>query len=230
MSTKILIIEDEAPIREMLIFALQMEGFDFLEASTAEQGRSVLNRCIEEHTTLPDLILLDWMLPGASGIDLAKKLKKIPELELIPIIILTARGEEDDRINGLNSGADDYVIKPFSPKELIARIHAVLRRHSKKTPTELKAGKIRLELGGHRVYIDGTETHIGPTEFKLLQFLLEHADRVFSRTQLLDAVWGQQIAVEERTVDVHILRLRKVLKQAGNQIQTVRGAGYRLSK
>ncbi len=230
MTTQILIIEDEISIRQMLIFAMQIEGFKFSEASTAEQGRSILNRCLEDNQSLPDLILLDWMLPGASGIEFAKKLKKNSDFQKIPIIMLTARGEEDDRVRGLNSGADDYVVKPFSPKELIARIKAVLRRNGHTQKPELCAGTIKLELAGHRVFVEGSEIHIGPTEFKLLRFLLENIDRVYSRTQLLDAVWGHQIAVEERTVDVHILRLRKVLQTAGTQIQTVRGAGYRLSK
>ncbi len=230
MAIKILIVEDEMAIRQMLIFALQTEGFEFTEASTSEQAISLLTRSFDEHKKLPDLILLDWMLPGASGIDLARRLKKHEHFHRIPIIMLTARGEEGDRVKGLDSGADDYVVKPFSPKELIARIKAVLRRNGQLSDKKLKAGKIKLDVAEHRVFIDGNEIQIGPTEFKLLTFLLQNVERVFSRSQLLDSVWGHQVVVEERTVDVHILRLRKVLKGAENQIQTVRGAGYRLSR
>jgi len=231
MSVRLLVVEDESAIRQMLSFALQSSGMEMLEASTAEQASSILKRLSDEQQRLPDLVLLDWMLPGASGIEFARRLRKSDKTAEIPIIMLTARSDEDDRVRGLDSGVDDYVCKPFSPRELIARIHAVLRRQGKGQAEALTVGRIRLDLKSHRVSIEGHEVHLGPTEFKLLHYLMEHADRVFNRNQLLDAVWGQQVVVEDRTVDVHIRRLRKALNSFGAdaQVQTVRGAGYRLS-
>ncbi len=233
MKTTILLIEDEAAIRQMLIFALEAEGFHVSEASTAEKAWSLLVQCEKEQLDYPELILLDWMLPGASGLDFSKRLKRHTATAKIPVIMLTARGEEDDRVRGLESGADDYVVKPFSPRELIARIKAVLRRRSGESVEEiLQIGIIKMDLLNHQVLVKGEEVKLGPTEYKLLKFFLQNKNRVFTRTQLLDSVWGHQVVLEERTVDVHIRRLRKALAKvdAESQIQTVRGAGYRLSQ
>ncbi len=233
MKTTILLIEDEAAIRQMLIFALEAEGFHVREASTAEKAWSLLVQCEKEQLDYPELILLDWMLPGASGLDFSKRLKRHTATAKIPVIMLTARGEEDDRVRGLESGADDYVVKPFSPRELIARIKAVLRRRSGESVEEiLQIGIIKMDLLNHQVLVKGEEVKLGPTEYKLLKFFLQNKNRVFTRTQLLDSVWGHQVVLEERTVDVHIRRLRKALAKvdAESQIQTVRGAGYRLSQ
>ena len=233
MKTTILLIEDEAAIRQMLIFALEAEGFHVSEASTAEKAWSLLVQCEKEQLDYPELILLDWMLPGASGLDFSKRLKRHTATAKIPVIMLTARGEEDDRVRGLESGADDYVVKPFSPRELIARIKAVLRRRSGESVEEiLQIGVIKMDLLNHQVLVKGEEVKLGPTEYKLLKFFLQNKNRVFTRTQLLDSVWGHQVVLEERTVDVHIRRLRKALAKvdAESQIQTVRGAGYRLSQ
>jgi two-component system phosphate regulon response regulator PhoB len=222
----ILIIEDEPAIREMVCFALERAGLACAQASTAEEGQD----CIADR--VPDLILLDWMLPGISGVDLARRLKREELTRGIPIIMLTARGEEADRIRGLEVGADDYVVKPFSPRELVARIHAVLRRSRPETPEPvLEAEGLVLDAVGHWVSADGQRLDMGPTEFRLLHFFMTHPDRVFSREQLLDRVWGRNVYVEERTVDVHIRRLRKAIEAKGHDrlIQTVRGAGYRFS-
>ena len=226
MSANILIIDDEPDVREMVVFTLKRQEFNVL---TAEDSHSALKKLGE---ILPDLILLDWMLPDISGVDLARRLKGDERFEDIPIIMLTARGEEDDKIRGLDAGADDYITKPFSPRELGARINAVLRRAS---PTHgkdiINISGLTLDQKGHRVQTQNSEINLGPTEFKLLQFLMTHPDRVFSRTQLLDRVWGSNVYIEERTVDVHIRRLRKALEPVAydRMIQTVRGAGYRLS-
>jgi len=231
MKTKLLIVEDEQAIRQMLRFALEIEGFEVVEAVTAEQAWRLLTQATEA-SSMPDLILLDWMLPGASGLDFSSRLKRHQQTASIPVIMLTARGEEDDRVRGLESGADDYVVKPFSPKELIARIHAVLRRRGGESiGEELKVGRIKMNTSNHKVMVESDEINLGPTEYKLLKFFLENKNRVYSRAQLLDSVWGQQMVLEERTVDVHIRRLRKALSiaAADNQIQTVRGSGYRLS-
>lgn len=223
---RILIVEDESAIREMVGFALGRAGFDMVEAEDASAAQE---RIAEQ---LPDLILLDWMLPGISGIDLARRLKRDDFTKAIPIILLTARGEEDDKISGLEAGADDYVTKPFSPRELMARIKAVIRRVS---PDEesvvLSADDLLLDPSSHRVSARGTALEMGPTEFRLLQFFMMNPERVYSREQLLDRVWGRNTYVEERTVDVHILRLRKALAEYSYDrfIQTVRGAGYRFS-
>jgi len=222
----ILIVEDEAAIREMVRFALGKSGFNFIEASDADEAQALMA------DQLPDLILLDWMLPGMSGIELARRLKRDDYTRGVPIIMLTARSEEDDRVGGLEAGADDYVTKPFSPRELVARIKAVLRRAQPEGEGEvLSTEGLQLDTISHRVSVDGNTIDMGPTEFRLLRHFMSHTERVFSRGQLLDAVWGRNSFVEERTVDVHILRLRKVLGEYGrdNLIQTVRGAGYRFS-
>ena len=226
MSRTILLVEDEAPIREMLSFVLEQAGFNVVEA---EDFDVALEKVKEPY---PDLILLDWMLPGGSGVQLAKKLKQHEFTRDIPVIMLTARGEEDDKIRGLEAGADDYVTKPFSPKELVARIKAVMRRvtpTSKEEPIEFNG--LILEPSSHRVTANGDPLDMGPTEFKLLHFFMTHSERVYSRELLLDNVWGTNVYVEDRTVDVHIRRLRIALSQHGHDamIQTVRGAGYRFS-
>jgi two-component system phosphate regulon response regulator PhoB len=226
MTRNVLIVDDEPAIREMLNFALSEAGFVIREAADAPQAR----RLIAEET--PDLVLLDWMLPGLSGIDLARHLRKQDTTRRLPIIMLTARGEEGDKLKGLDVGADDYVTKPFSPRELIARINAVLRRTAPLGEDEpVAAGGLRLDPTAHRVLAGEQELEMGPTEFRLLHFFMSHAERVYSRGQLLDQVWGDHVYVEERTVDVHIRRLRKALAPAGFDrfIQTVRGAGYRFS-
>ena len=221
----VLIVDDEPSIREMIAVALEMAGYHYLEAGDARQAHSLI---VDER---PDLVILDWMLPGTSGIDLARRLKRDEGTAEIPIIMLTARTEEDNRVQGLEVGADDYITKPFSPREMVARLKAVLRRSTPPgmdTPVEI--GGIHLDPVGHWVTIDGESVNIGPTEYRLLQFFMTHPDRVYTREQLLDRVWGAGIYVEERTVDVHIRRLRKVLGEAhGKLVQTVRGAGYRFS-
>jgi two-component system phosphate regulon response regulator PhoB len=226
MSRTILLVEDEAPIREMLSFVLEQAGFNVVEA---EDFDVALEKVKEPY---PDLILLDWMLPGGSGVQLAKKLKQHEFTRDIPVIMLTARGEEDDKIRGLEAGADDYVTKPFSPKELVARIKAVMRRvtpTSKEEPIEFNG--LILEPISHRVTANGDPLDMGPTEFKLLHFFMTHSERVYSRELLLDNVWGTNVYGEDRTVEVHIRRLRIALSQHGHDamIQTVRGAGYRFS-
>ena len=228
MSAKVLILEDERDIREMLAFCMQQAGYQVEQAATAERVFGLLKEGF-----MPDIMLVDWMLPGASGVELTKKLKKDQNYQDVPVIMLTARGEEDDRVQGLEAGADDYVVKPFSPRELLARVQAVLRRSGKgSNPSEQIAhGNIQLDTAGHRVLINGEEVHLGPTEYKILHFFMSHPERVYSRGQLLDSVWGQQVVVEERTVDVHIRRLRKALQDYNveNYVQTVRGSGYRFS-
>lgn len=226
MSRTILLVEDEAPIRDMLSFVLEQAGFNVDEAEDFDVG---LKKIREPY---PDLILLDWMLPGGSGVQLAKKLKQHEYAKDIPVIMLTARSEEDDKIRGLEAGADDYVTKPFSPKELIARIKAVMRRvtpTSKEEPIEFNG--LVLEPVSHRVTSNDSAIDMGPTEFKLLHFFMTHPERVYSREQLLDNVWGTNVYVEDRTVDVHIRRLRKAISTNGHDamIQTVRGSGYRFS-
>lgn len=222
----ILLVEDEQAIREMVGFALNRAGFQMIEAADAVDAQERLAE------RLPDLILMDWMLPGTSGIDLARRLKRDEYTRDVPIIMLTARGEEDDKIGGLEAGADDYVTKPFSPRELVARIKAVLRRvQTEQEDQPIAADELLLDPASHRVTAKGQPLDMGPTEFRLLQFFMTHPERVYSRSQLLDRVWGRNTYVEERTVDVHILRLRKALSQFGYDrfVQTVRGAGYRFS-
>jgi two-component system phosphate regulon response regulator PhoB len=222
----ILIVEDEQPIREMVMFALASAGYAAHEAADARQAQTVIAE------RLPDLLLLDWMLPGISGIDFARRLKKDDLTRELPIIMLTARAEEEDKVQGLESGADDYITKPFSPRELVARIRAVLRRGAPTADHEiLRADDLTLDLASHRVSSGDTLLEMGPTEYRLLEFFMSHPERVYSRGQVLDRVWGSNVYVEERTVDVHIRRLRKVLEPHGHDalIQTVRGAGYRFS-
>lgn len=226
MSAKILIVEDEPAIQELLVFNVNQAGFMALRAGDAEEAWQQ----IRDHA--PDLILLDWMLPSTSGVVLAKQLRSEARTRDIPIIMLTARGDERDKVLGLESGADDYITKPFSPRELMARIRAVMRRHIPVLADEkVAAGGLELSPDSHRVTARGMAIDLGPTEFRLLHFFMTHAERVYSRTQLLDQVWGTQVFVEERTVDVHIRRLRASLEATGldSLIQTVRGSGYRFS-
>ena len=226
MSATILVVEDEPAIQELIAYNLKQAGHQPLCADSAEQALRLVSNA------LPDLVLLDWMLPGASGIEVARRLRGDKRTRAIPIIMLTARSEEQDKLLGLDTGADDYITKPFSPRELNARIKAVLRRRAPQmTDDVVEIGGLRLDPVGHRVTGNGENVNLGPTEFRLLHFLLTHPERVHSRAQLLDNVWGDHVFVEERTVDVHIRRLRKAL-EPGNMdslIQTVRGTGYRLS-
>ena len=225
MAAKILIIEDEKAVREMLCFTLKNNGFEILEA---KDSNSALDALKENEI---NLILLDWMLPGKQGIEISRIIRSSSEIKDIPIIMLTAKSDESDKVLGLESGADDYVTKPFSPKELVARIKALLRRTAPQKDMEVvKYGNITLNPMTHKVTDGDSNVELGPTEFKLLHFFMTHPERVFSRSQLLDLVWGRNIYVEERTVDVHILRLRKsFVSDSSKCIQTVRGAGYRMS-
>ncbi len=226
MPANILVVEDEPAIQELIAINLEHAGHSVLRALDSEQAA----RMIRE--VLPDVILLDWMLPGQSGLEFARRLRDDERTRNIPIIMLTARGAEADRVSGLESGADDYVTKPFSPRELVARIKAVLRRRSPQNTDEpVGVGGLRLDPVTHRVSADHSNLDLGPTEFRLLHFLMTHPERVHSRSQLLDQVWGDHVFVEERTVDVHIRRLRKSLESTGYErhIQTVRGSGYRFS-
>lgn len=223
---KLLVVEDEDAIRAMLALVLQQAGFDVIAASESDKAQKLLLE------TAPDLILLDWMLPGVSGVEWARRLKKDPSYREIPIILLTARGEEEDKVRGLEIGADDYMTKPFSPKELVARIRAVLRRSGKSLDLgQITIGDLILDTEQHRFSIGDKLLEISPTEFRLMQFFMSHPDKVYSRTQLLDQVWGRSVYIEERTVDVHIRRLRKILGEYGREelVQTVRGFGYRFS-
>ncbi|MBL80127.1 MAG: phosphate regulon transcriptional regulatory protein PhoB [Nitrosomonadaceae bacterium] len=222
----ILIVEDEPAIQELISYRLQQAEHETFCAKDAEQAIKIVN------DVLPDLVLLDWMLPGMSGIELAKTLRRVPRTKNIPIIMLTARVEESDKVSGLEVGADDYITKPFSPRELIARIKAVLRRRSPEVADDVvEINGLKLDPVTHRVTVNDNEIILGPTEFRLLYFLMTHPERVHSRPQLLDGVWGDHIFVEDRTVDVHIRRLRKILEPVGKDglVQTVRGSGYRLS-
>ncbi|HMB73420.1 MAG TPA: phosphate regulon transcriptional regulator PhoB [Gammaproteobacteria bacterium] len=221
---KVLVVEDERPIRDMLAFNLSRAGYDVESAANGGEARnSIANR-------FPDVILMDWMLPDVSGLELTRQLKRDPQTREIPVIMVTARVAEDDRVSGLDGGADDYVSKPFSPRELIARIRAALRRGSGEDEVAL-ADRLKLDSVSHRVSVDDSEIALGPTEYRLLEFFMHHPERVYSRGQLLDRVWGGNVYVEERTVDVHIRRLRKALTPYGYDrfICTVRGAGYRFS-
>lgn len=226
MQRRILVVEDEQPIREMLAFILDQHGYTAIEAGDVDAAQAQLRE------PYPELILLDWMLPGGSGVQLAKQIKRDERTRQIPIIMVTARGEEEDKVRGLESGADDYVTKPFSPKELMARVKAVIRRVR---PTSLddviEVDGLRLDPVSHRVAVSDQTVDMGPTEFKMLHFFMTHTDRVYSREQLLDNVWGTGVYVEDRTVDVHIRRLRKALEPTNHDrlVQTVRGAGYRFS-
>jgi len=225
LQPNVLIVEDEPPLVELLSYNLEKAGF---QIHIARDGEEAL-LAVEERK--PDLILLDWMLPYVSGIEICRRIRRNPETRNVPIIILTARGEEDDRIRGLEAGADDYVVKPFSPSELVARVRAVLRRTRPAFDKDsLTYGDITMDLTTHRVSRDDEPVDLGPTEFRLLRFMMEHPGRVFSREQLLDSVWGHDTYIEPRTVDVHIRRLRKAMNLPGTTdlIRTVRSAGYAL--
>lgn len=226
MPANILLVEDEPAIQELIAVNLTRAGHHVVRVADAESAQKMVREA------LPDLILLDWMLPGVTGVELARRLRADERTRSIPIIMLTARGEEQDKVTGLDAGADDYITKPFSPRELVARIKAVLRRRSPQTTEDPVAlGGLRLDPTTHRVQADGQALNLGPTEFRLLHFLMTHPERVHSRTQLLDQVWGDHVFVEERTVDVHIRRLRAALEPTGHErlVQTVRGSGYRFS-
>ncbi len=225
MTPRIMVVEDEEPLSILLRYNLESEGYD---VETVSRGDEAEIRLAEQ---VPDLLVLDWMLPGLSGIELCRRLRLRPETESLPVIMLTARGEESDRIRGLSTGADDYVVKPFSVPELMARVRAMLRRaHPQAISSLLRAGDIELDRDSHRAHRAGKELKLGPTEFKLLEYFLSAPGRVFSREQLLDGVWGRDIYVDERTVDVHIGRLRKAINRGRQRdpIRTVRGAGYSL--
>jgi two-component system phosphate regulon response regulator PhoB len=223
---QILIVEDEKPIRDMIAFGLRRAGFDVREAEDCTAARaSIADR-------RPDLLLVDWMLPDQSGLELTRAVKRNKDTQDMPVIMLTARADEHDKVSGLEGGADDYVTKPFSPRELLARINAVLRRALPGAAgEELEADGLTLDLASHRVMVGSETVPLGPTEYRLLQFFMEHPERVYTRSQLLDRVWGGNVYVEERTVDVHIRRLRKALEPYTRDglIQTVRGSGYRFS-
>ena len=220
----VLIVEDEPAIAELIAVNLRHNGYRPTWAMDSDSAQRELD------AVLPDLILLDWMLPGESGLALAKRWRTHPRTKAVPIIMLTARGDEADRVAGLDAGADDYMAKPFSTKEMLARIRAVLRRRMpEQSGGAVSVGDLTLDTGTHRVAFQGQSLKLGPTEFKLLQYFMTHAERVHSRGQLLDKVWGDHVFIEERTVDVHVKRLREALGAAGVMVETVRGAGYRLT-
>jgi two-component system phosphate regulon response regulator PhoB len=226
MAATVLVVEDEPAIQELIFYNLQQAGHQAMRAGTAEDALNIMRHA------LPDLVLVDWMLPGLSGIELAKRIKSDKRTKSVPIIMLTARAAEEDKLTGLETGADDYITKPFSPRELNARVKAVLRRRAPQmTDDVVDIEGLRLDPASHRITGNGDPVDLGPTEFRLLHFLMTHTERVHSRTQLLDQVWGDHVFVEERTVDVHIRRLRKALEPTGHDrlIQTVRGSGYRFS-
>jgi two-component system phosphate regulon response regulator PhoB len=227
MVANILLVEDEPAIQELLAFNVTQCGYRAIQASDADSAMALINRA------LPDLILLDWMLPGISGVELARRLRADQRTQNVPIIMLTARTDERDKVLGLESGADDYITKPFSPRELMARIRAVLRRRTPQMTDEVVCVEgLELSPVTHRVNAKGEHIDLGPTEFRLLHFFMTHVERVYSRAQLLDQVWGDHVFVEERTVDVHIRRLRQALEPSGldGLVQTVRGSGYRFSR
>lgn len=228
METSVLIVEDEVAIVTLLRYNLEREGFRVYSTGDGEEAVAMVRDC------KPDIVVLDWMLPSMSGVDICKQLRWSPDTKTVPIIMLSARGEEGDRIRGLDAGADDYIVKPFSPAELIARIRAVFRRFRPALSEKiLSFATIKMDVAAHKVTRDNIEVHLSPTEFSLLRYLLEHPGRVFTREQLLDAVWGHDIYVELRTVDVHVRRLRKGLDYDGKQpelIRTVRSAGYALEE
>lgn len=226
MSSKhVLVVEDDVDIREMLAFSLEKAGYAVVETEDAELALEKLGAMI------PDIMLVDWMLPGMDGPEFVRRVRRDDLTRHIPVIMLTARGEEADVLKGFETGADDYLTKPFSPKELMARMKALLRRSSNDEDGSLRVKDLMLDTKAHRLSVAGQTVDIGPTEFKLLEFFMQHPDRVYSREQLLDMVWGRNVYVEERTVDVHILRLRKLLSPYGYDklVQTVRGSGYRFS-
>ncbi len=223
MTPRVAVVEDEEAISELLRYNLEAEGFEVEAILRGDEAETRLKERV------PDLLILDWMLPGVSGIELCRRLRQRSETERLPIIMLTARGEENERVRGLSTGADDYVVKPFSTPELMARVKAMLRRAKPEVlASVLRCGELELDRDTHRVHRKGREIRLGPTEFKLLEFLMSSPSRVFSRSQLLDGVWGHDIYVDERTVDVHIGRLRKAVNLTGmsDVIRTVRGAGY----
>jgi two-component system phosphate regulon response regulator PhoB len=223
---QVLIVEDEPAIRDMVAFALTRAGIEPIHASDTRAAQEAIA------ARVPDLVLLDWMLPGMSGLEFARRLRRDELTRDVPIIMLTARGEEDDRVSGLDAGIDDYVVKPFSTRELVARIKAVMRRsHGETEEGTVELGGLRIDGPAHRVFAGDKPIAIGPTEYRLLHFFMTHPERVYSRAQLLDHVWGGNVYVEERTVDVHIRRLRKTLEPFGLDalVQTVRGSGYRFS-
>lgn len=227
MATKILVVEDESAVREMIHFVLEQSGYDVIGVESVDQAKAALA------DVPPDLILMDWMLPGTSGVEYTRELKQDTVTRDIPVIMLTARGEEDDKVRGLECGAEDYVTKPFSPKELVARIKVILRRVAPHATEEaVQAGDMRLDPVSYRVTMSDQPIELGPTEFKLLHFFMTHREKVYSRSRLLDKVWGTNVYIEERTVDVHIRRLRQALEpfEMDGLIQTVRGAGYRFSE
>src|ERR687897_116422 len=226
MAARILIVEDEEPLTLLLRYNLEAEGYEVDTASRGDEGDVKLKE------SAPDLVVLDWMLPGLSGIELCRRLRARPETRQLPIIMLTARGEESERVRGLATGADDYIVKPFSVPELVARVHALLRRASPdRVASVLSFGDIELDREKKRVSRSGQPVDLGPTEYRLLEFLMERPGRVFSRAQLLDGVWGSELYIDERTVDVHVGRLRKALNRghSADPIRTVRGAGYALN-
>jgi len=226
MAATILVVEDEPAIQELISYSLRQAKHTVSSTKNAEEAMKIIN------DALPDLVLLDWMLPGMSGADFARMLRRAARTKDIPIIMLTARADESDKVTGLESGADDYITKPFSPRELLARIKAVLRRRAPEAADDVvEIGGLRLDSATHRVTANETEVVLGPTEFRLLHYLMTHSERVHSRSQLLDQVWGDHVFVEDRTVDVHIRRLRKALENVDKDglVQTVRGSGYRLS-
>lgn len=223
---KILVVDDELPIRDMLTMALETAGYSIIQAESAQEAHAII---IDQK---PDLVLLDWMMPGTSGLELLRRLKKNELTEKIPVVMLTAKTQEDETIIGLETGADDYIIKPFSPRELVSRVKAVLRRSEREDaigPVELEG--LYFDPIGHRVSIDNKIINLGPTEYRLLEFFLTHQERVYTRDQILNYVWGGNVYIDERTVDVHIRRLRKAISKNGHDkyVQTVRGSGYRFS-
>ena len=221
---RVLIVEDEPAIAELIAVNLRHGGFEPVVAQDSVTAQRELD------AVLPDVILLDWMLPGQSGVSLARHWRKQPRTRSIPILMLTARGDEPDKVAGLDAGADDYVTKPFSTQELLARIRAVLRRRAPESVNDsVTVGELVLDAGTHRISFQSQDIKLGPTEFKLLHYLMKHAERVHSRSALLDKVWGDHVFIEERTVDVHVKRLREALGAAGTMVETVRGAGYRLT-
>ena len=221
----VLLVEDETDIRKMLSFSLQRAGFEVVGAETAEQALDLLDG------PLPALVIIDWMLPGMSGVELARRLRRDALTKDLPTLMLTARNEEADKLKSFDAGIDDYVTKPFSPRELIARIKALLRRSGEPEDGVLAVGRLSLDSRGHQVAVGENPVRVGPTEFRLLELLMRNPDRAFNRSQLLDRVWGRNVYVEERTVDVHVLRLRRALSPFGmdKTVETVRGVGYRLS-
>jgi two-component system phosphate regulon response regulator PhoB len=227
MAATVLVVEDEPAIQELIAYACRTNGFEVRRAETVAAAREAVAG------ELPDLVLLDWMLPDRPGIDLLRDLRGDERTKSLPVIMLTAKGGEADKVTGLDAGADDYVVKPFSPRELVSRMRAVFRRRAPELAGEvLSYGPLKLDAARHEILVNGQPVRMGLTEFRLLSYFLAHPDRVFTRAQLLDAVWGDHVFIEERTVDVHMLRLRKALAPAGAQhlVQTVRGLGYRLSQ